>query len=157
MRFLPAATLLIAALAMAACSKVGVPVKATAVSGANSRLDIRYFHRTIRCPSCTRIEELAKQAVEQACAGELSSGRVMWASVNLDEPENAHYDKDYKLTAQSVVLSEVRGDREMRWKNLQKVWDLFNDEAAFTAYVQEEVLAWLNDGQAKSPLPGESQ
>ena len=85
-------------------------------------------------------EELAKQAVEQAFAGELSSGRVTWASVNLDEPENAHYDKDYKLTAQSVVLSEVRGDKEMRWKNLEKVWDLLSDEAAFTAYVQEEVL-----------------
>jgi hypothetical protein len=157
MRFLPTATLLLAALAVAACSKGGAPVKETAVSDAKPRLDIRYFHRTIRCPSCTRIEQLARQAVEQTFAGELSSGRVTWAAVNLDAPENAHYDKDYKLTAQSVVLSEVRGGTETRWKNLEKVWDLLSDEAAFTVYVQEEVLAWLNDSQAKSPLPGESK
>ena len=157
MRILPALTILLSALAVTGCSKGGAPVANAAVPEAKPRLDIRYFHRTIRCPSCTRIEELTKQAVEKAFAGELSSGRATWASVNLDEPENAHYDKDYNLTAQSVVLSEVRGGTKTRWKNLEKVWDLFNDEAAFTAYIQEEVLAWLNDTQAASGRPGESK
>ncbi len=155
MRSLPLCAMLLAALAAASCSKGGAPGAYAVVPDAKPRLDIRYFHRTIRCPSCTRIEELTKQAVEQAFASELSGGRVTWASVNLDTPENAHYDKDYKLTAQSVVLSDQRGDTEMRWKNLEKVWDLLSDEAAFTAYIQEEVLAWLNDGQAASPPPGE--
>lgn len=144
-----------AALAAAGCSKGGAPGNDAAVPDTQPRLDIRYFHRTIRCPSCMLIEQFTKQAVEQSFASELSSGRATWASVNLDEPENAHYDKDYKLTAQSVVLSEVRGGRETRWKNLEKVWDLFNDEAAFTAYIQEGVLAWLNKGQAASKRTGE--
>jgi len=147
---------LLALFLAAGCSKGSAPGTDAAVPEAKPHLDIRYFHRTVRCPSCMHIEVLAKQAVEQAFAGELSSGRATWASVNLDEPGNARYEKDYKLNAQSVVVSDWRDGRETRWKNLDKVWDLLYDDAAFTDYVQKEVLAWLNDAQAASLPPGDN-
>jgi hypothetical protein len=63
--------------------------------------------------------------------------------VNLDEPENAHFAKDYSLHTKSVIVSELKGGREIRWKNLEKVWPLLGDQPAFEQYVEKEVRAFL--------------
>jgi hypothetical protein len=44
-----------------------------------------------------------------------------------------------------VVVSEVRDGREVRWRNLEKVWDLLGDADAFQAYVEREVQAFLDE------------
>jgi len=51
--------------------------------------------------------------------------------------------KDYELYTKSVVLSETKNGKEVRWKNLDKVWTLLGDEAAFKKYVRDEVSAYL--------------
>ncbi len=103
---------------------------------------IYYFHRTIRCPSCEKIEAWAKKAVEQAFADELAAGQLAWKTFNIDDPQYVHFEEDYQLKAQSVILSEVRKGKEIRWKNLDKVWDLLDDEARFISYIQEEIKAF---------------
>ena len=107
-----------------------------------STLNVYYFHRTIRCPSCEKIEALARKAVEAGFADELAAKRMNWRAVNIDEPQNKHFDEDYRLQMQSVVVSEVRDGKEVRWKNLGKVWDLLDDEAGFVQYVQDEIRAY---------------
>jgi hypothetical protein len=104
---------------------------------------VYYFYRTIRCPSCEKIEALTKRTVEQRFARELASGRMVWRTVNIDESANAHFEQDYRLQAQSVVLSKHRGAAETRWKNLDKVWDLLDDDAGFLRYVQDEIRAYI--------------
>ena len=113
-----------------------VPAQTTAT------LTVYYFHQTIRCPSCEKIEALAQKAVEEGFAGELAAGGMRWRTINIDDPQNKHFEDDYRLQAQSVVLSEMRGGKETRWKNLEKVWDLLDDDASFLRYVQDEVRAY---------------
>jgi hypothetical protein len=88
------------------------------------------------------IEALAQKAVEEGFADELAAGRIEWRIINLDEPENKHFEEDYRLPMQSVIVSEVRGGKEVRWKNLDKVWDLLNDDTGFVRYVQDEIRAY---------------
>jgi hypothetical protein len=104
---------------------------------------VYYFHRTMRCPSCEKIESLARMAVEEGFAGELAMGGMQWRIVNIDEPQNKHFEDDYRLQAQSVIVSELRGGKETRWKNLEKVWDLLDDDARFVRYVQDEIRAYI--------------
>jgi hypothetical protein len=52
--------------------------------------------------------------------------------------------KDYQLYTKSVVLSDLAAGKELRWKNLPKVWELLNDEAGFVEYVQTETHAYLD-------------
>ncbi len=111
-------------------------------AGAAPVIQISYFHRTVRCPSCIKMESLAKQAVEETFGGELAAGRMVWHSLNLDTAENKHFEKDYALKTQSVVVSEVRGGKDIRWKNLEKVWELLEDDPAFIKYVQDEVRSF---------------
>jgi hypothetical protein len=118
------------------------PATHTKAETAAPILRVTYFHRTIRCPSCEKIEALAQKAVEEGFAGELADGRMQWRIINIDEPRNKHFEDDYQLQMQSVIVSEVRGGKETRWKNLEKVWDLLDDEAGFLRYVQDEIRAY---------------
>lgn len=104
---------------------------------------VTYFHTTARCASCLRIEDLTDATMTTRFAVPIAEKRVLWRSLNLDEPANAHFAKDYGLYTKSVIVSEVRGGREVRWKNLDQVWTLLGDPAAFQNYVEREVRAFL--------------
>lgn len=108
-----------------------------------STIYVTYFHATARCASCLKIEDLTNAAVTTRFAGPIAEKRVVWRLVNVDEPEHAHYVKDYGLYTKSVVVSEVKAGREVRWKNLDEVWRLLGDPEAFQAYVEREVRAYL--------------
>jgi len=97
----------------------------------------------MRCPSCEKIEALAQKTVEKGFVDELATGKMQWRVINIDEPQNKHFEDDYQLQAQSVVLSEMRGGKQIRWKNLEKVWDLLDDDTSFTSYVQDEIRAYV--------------
>ncbi|KAA0250134.1 MAG: hypothetical protein EDX89_23240 [Acidobacteria bacterium] len=102
-----------------------------------------YFHATARCASCLKIEDLASTTVTTRFAVPLAEKRLVWRLVNLDEPGNAHFVRDYRLYTKSVVVSEVRDGREVRWKNLDQVWKLLNDPEGFQSYVEREVRDYL--------------
>ena len=102
-----------------------------------------YFHRTARCVTCRKIEAVAKRTVESDFATAVSDGRLAWRLINLDAPGNERYADDFELSSQSVVLVEMRDGRQGRWKNLEKVWDHTDDEAALAGYIRTEIGAFL--------------
>lgn len=104
---------------------------------------VTYFHTTARCVSCIKIENLTELTMTTRLSGPVAEKRVVFRSVNIDEPANAHFVKDYSLYTKSVVVSEVKGGFEVRWKNLDRVWHLLNDSEAFQSYVEREVQAFL--------------
>ena len=107
------------------------------------KLTVYYFHGSVRCPTCNRIEALTHEAVRGGFAGALKSGEVGFKAVNADQPANEHFTRDYRLFTKSVVLVESRGGRRGRWKNLDRVWELVADGEAFKKYVREETKAFL--------------
>lgn len=106
---------------------------------------VTYFHTTARCMSCLKIEDLTNATMTTRFAGPLAEKRIVWRSVNIDEATNNHFAKDYGLYTKSVIVSEVRGGSEVRWKNLDQVWNLLGDPAAFQGYVEREVRAFLDE------------
>ncbi len=118
-------------------------VKAPAPRPEPSTIYVTYFHATARCLSCLKIEELTNATMTTRFAGPIAEKRVVWRLVNVDEPKHAHYVKDYGLFTKSVVVSEVKAGKEVRWKNLDQVWPLLRDPEAFQSYVEKEVRAFL--------------
>ena len=108
-------------------------------------LSVTYFHTTARCPTCHTIEELSSQAVNLNFENELKTGKVIWQVINVDEPENKHYNTDYQLYTKSLIVSEVKDGKEIRWKNLEKIWTFVRDEEKFDAYVKDEINDWLKE------------
>jgi hypothetical protein len=103
-----------------------------------------YFHRTKRCPTCLKIERYSEEALRRGFSEELEEGLLEWRTVNLDEAENEHFVQEFGLSFQSLLLVEMTGKRMGRWSNLEKVWDLVGDKAAFLAYVRKETRSYLH-------------
>ncbi len=123
------------------------PEPAVAPEQAQSNMIIAYyFHRTMRCATCLSIEKQSREAIELAYGSELSSGRLEWHAVNIEEPGNEHFEKDFELQTQSLVLVESISDRVARWKLLPKVWELVEDPYGFQEYVVSEVALFIGGG-----------
>ncbi len=104
---------------------------------------VYYFRTNTRCSSCRKIEAFTDGAVKKAFAKEMENGKLAWQVVNVQEPGNEHFIKDFQLAAKSVVVVDVVGDRQVRWKNLNRIWELLDDEPMFARYVEEEVRQYL--------------
>ena len=111
--------------------------------GPGKRVVAYYFHMRVRCTSCMKIESLSGKAILERFPEDLRTGRLAFREVNVDEPGNRHFIDDYGLSSQSLVIVEYRDGRQVRWKNLEKVWTLSGSEKEFLPYVQEGVSSFL--------------
>lgn len=116
----------------------------TAGTAVGAKVVVHYLHGSARCSNCLKFEKWGKEAVDTAFAGELKSGRLEWRVFNTDEEAHAHYVEDFQLYTKAIVVGEMKDGKLARWKNLDKIWDLLGDEAAFKAYVTAETRAFLD-------------
>ncbi|MBI4718468.1 MAG: hypothetical protein HY763_11725 [Planctomycetes bacterium] len=103
-----------------------------------------YFHGSARCTTCLTMERFAKEAVEQAFAGDIAAGRVRWRAINYDEPDNGHFVQQFELVASALVIAAPGAPPA--WRKLERIWDLVGDEVAYKDYVVSEVGAVLRGG-----------
>ena len=102
-----------------------------------------YFHNTLRCKTCLKIERTAREVLEEVFAADFASGRLVWQSLNMEKPENEHFVHDYKLAMPSLVLVLTEEETEVDWKRLDDTWTHIRDEDKFIVYVVEETKAYL--------------
>ena len=121
------------------------PPSRNTVEAPGSRVVAYYFHGRVRCVSCVKVENLSGKAIRERFPEELRTGLLAFREVNIDEPKNRHFIDDYGLSSQSLVIVEYRDGRQVRWKNLEKVWTLLDSEKEFLPYVQESVSSYLKD------------
>lgn len=104
-----------------------------------------YFHGNFRCASCKKIEEYSHDAIQMGFAKELKDGKLKFEVINVEEKPNRHFIRDYSLVTKSLVLALKDGEREVRFKNLDLVWQLLGSHDEFVAYVQNEVRGFLGE------------
>jgi hypothetical protein len=101
------------------------------------RLIAYYFHGTTRCQTCRTIEAYAEEAIRTGYPDEIASGKIQWRTVNVEEPGNEHFVRDFELVTRSVVLVHMKDGTQVEWKRLDKVWNLVHDKEAFVDYIYE--------------------
>ena len=106
---------------------------------------VYYFHGNFRCATCHGIENYTKEAIDNNFQKELKNGQLEFKAINTEKPQNRHYMKDYNLYTKSVVLSLVKNGKEVKFKNLEKVWECVRDKKRFESYVREETAAYLKE------------
>ncbi|MFH1830620.1 MAG: nitrophenyl compound nitroreductase subunit ArsF family protein [Pseudomonadota bacterium] len=116
---------------------------------AAERFVLFYFHGYRRCFTCRAIEKYLAEEAKADFAGGLASGAFEWRPVNVEEPENRHFIKDFGLVSSTAVIAEMRSDEVERSKKLDLVWRLVRDEPAFKEYVKNEVLNFINGGRQR--------
>ncbi len=98
-----------------------------------------YFHSTRRCPTCRKIEAYSADAIKKGFPQELKNGSMEWRVVNIDQPANRHFIKEFDLYASSLVLVSEEKGKPARWKNLDQVWRLVGKPEAFSRYIEDEI------------------
>lgn len=104
-----------------------------------------YFHGNFRCFSCYRIEQYSKEAVEQFFEDELKSGKLIFKAINIEERSNKHFINDYQLYTKSLVISLMKNGKEVKYKNLTKVWEYLKNKQKFYGYVKDEINSYLKE------------
>lgn len=109
------------------------------------RIDVMYFHGTLRCQSCIIIEENTKNSVYELFEKQLEDSTITITSIDFIEPENEHFQKDYKFDVQTLIVSKKIDGKEVKWKNLDKIWDYSGDYNKYKHYIKKEINKLLLD------------
>jgi len=102
-----------------------------------------YFHGTVRCVECLKIERKVREVIEEKFKTELASKRLVFRPVNYEQPEHAHFLQDYKLPCPSLVLVRRQAGKEEKWKLLGETWQLVEDATKFNRYITDTVSELL--------------
>lgn len=105
----------------------------------NKTTVVYYFYGSPRCTTCKKIEKYTQEAIAENFSKEIKAGKVLFRGVDYDKPENKHFLNDYKLFTKSVIASEIKNGKEIKYKNLDKIWTLTNNEKSFKDYITKEV------------------
>jgi len=104
-----------------------------------------YFHGTMRCPTCYKLEQYSKEAIETNFKDALASGKLEFKVVNVEDKGNEHYGNDYQLYTKSLILSLVKDGKEIKWKNMDKIWEYVGNKQRFIDYVKNVVADFLKE------------
>ncbi|MCK9432600.1 MAG: nitrophenyl compound nitroreductase subunit ArsF family protein [Candidatus Omnitrophica bacterium] len=125
-------------------------ISASAVFAADSssaKTIAYYFHGSFRCPTCMKMEKYSREAVDSNFKDALASGKLEFKAVNVEEGGNEHFVNDYKLYTKTLILSMTKDGKEIKSKNLDKIWELARNKQKFIDYVTSEVKAFMKDTQ----------
>jgi hypothetical protein len=106
-----------------------------------------YFHGTFRCYTCTTMEKYSKEAIDTGFKDALASGKLEFKAVNVEDRGNEHFVNDYKIYTKMLILSLVKDGKEIKWKNLDKIWEYVRNKQRFSGYVTEEINNFLKEAQ----------
>jgi len=106
-----------------------------------------YFHGTMRCPTCHKLEQYSKEAIETNFKEAIASGKLEFKVVNVEDKGNEHFGSDYQLYTKSLILSLVKDGKEVKWKNLDKIWEYVGNKQRFLDYVKGGVTDLLKEVQ----------
>jgi hypothetical protein len=109
----------------------------------STKLIVYYFSEGKECYTCEQIPTFTREALDKHFAAQLTNGSIVWRTVDVDEPRNEHFISEFNIYTKSIVFVRLQNGQQVRWKNLDRVWDLVYDRAAFVEYVNLEVREQL--------------
>lgn len=116
-------------------------------SSPQAKVTAYYFHGSFRCVTCTNMEKFSREAIEAHFKDALASGKLEFKVVNVEERGNEHFVDDYKLYTKTLILSLAKDGKEVKSKNLNKIWELSRNKQKFMDYVTGELNEFIKDAQ----------
>ncbi|HJX55713.1 MAG TPA: nitrophenyl compound nitroreductase subunit ArsF family protein [Methanoregula sp.] len=150
-RFLFAGCLVIVLLVTSGCTDLSphggaapsAPLSTTSANGTVERVEMYHFHGDHQCASCIAVGDLAEKTVNENFKDELASGRLVFAHVNYDLPENAALATKYNVTGSSLWIGIYDNNGFHKQQNMD-VWYLTDDKEAYEVYLSGIISRRLN-------------
>ena len=107
-------------------------------------LIVYYMDMGKDCTTCLNLETYTHEALQVGFPDDLASGRIQWRTVDVDDPKNGHFARDFGLYTKSVVLVREAGGDPVQFESLSRIWELVYDKEAYMAYIRKSVRAFLD-------------
>jgi hypothetical protein len=89
------------------------------------------------------MEKYSREAIETSFKDALASGSLEFKAVNVEDKGNEHFVNDYQLYTKSLILSLVKDGKEIKHKNLDKIWEHSRNKQKFIDYVTSEISNFM--------------
>ncbi len=122
-----------------------MPRQDASISG--DQVLVYYMYPAIRCVTCNKIEQAARDVVHDDYAEAVKGGRLKWREVNISEEDDLA--GRYNVASSMVVVVRLKEGREVGFQRLHEVWPLAGKPAELKAYIHKAVGAALEGGRLK--------
>jgi len=68
------------------------------------KVEVYYFHATMRCPTCLAVEEQTRKALDDSFSDDLKSGVIQLKVLNLEDKENKALTEKFEIGWSSLIL-----------------------------------------------------
>lgn len=97
-------------------------------------VELYHFHGNQQCYSCIVLGDMAEEVVNTHYADELASGKLVFAHVNAQAPENSELASKYEVYASSLMIGIYTEDSFTK-QDLVGAWYRLGDQDQFTQYL----------------------
>ena len=115
-----------------------IPAPEPGTTSVVDRVDVVYFHRTNRCYSCIYAETGILYTLETYFEKEMSSGKLTFKSVDVQDASNAAIIKKYDAYTSQLFINAVTGDTE-RIEHVTEIWQFLGNDEAFCNVVRTKI------------------
>jgi len=107
-------------------------------------VEVYHFHGNYQCASCIAVGDLAEETVKTNFKDELASGRLVFAHVNAELPENYALASKYGVTGSSLWIGVYHSNGFHKEQDI-RVWSLINNKDLYMTYLSGIVSKRLNE------------
>jgi hypothetical protein len=102
------------------------------------KVEVVYFYRTQRCSGCVYAETTTRYTLETYFADELASGKITFASFNLEAEENATIVEKYEPYTSALFINTIIDSTEYI-AEVKEIWTVLFDDEAFIEIVRSKI------------------
>jgi hypothetical protein len=114
----------------------------TSLANSNVKVEVYHFHGNSQCSSCRAVGAYAEETINTYFSDELKTGRLVFAHVNYELPENKALAEKYDVTGSSLWIGTYNDGKFSKEENVN-VWYKINNKGDYLAYLKGVVEAKL--------------
>ena len=100
------------------------------------KVEVYHFHATNQCVTCKTVGANAEATVNTYFANELKSGKIVFAHINIDLPENKALVDKYEAKGSSLLIGVYGKDGSFTKQEDTNVWYKIGDKTDFMNYLK---------------------
>jgi len=113
-----------------------VTASGSKISSDIEKVEVYHFHATRQCVTCKTVGAFSEETVNTYFSNELKSGKLVFAHVNVDLPENKALADKYEAKGSSLLIGVYGKDESFTKQEDTNVWYKIGDKEDFTNYLK---------------------
>jgi len=113
-----------------------VTASGSPISSDIEKVKVYHFHATQQCSSCIAVGNLAEETINTYFSDELKSGKIVFASINIDLPENKVLVDKYEAKGSSLLIGTYYKDGSFSKEENTNVWYKISNKADYMNYLK---------------------